>query len=208
MAIKRSKVEKESPSLPVKLATLLVKGFSFQAVRDQYDAAFKGVKNEVAQFLETTDTFSVDMGKGFKCEQGTVIYESRNNYKFDNDKILALVESGKISIATLVNIARFNATDLQKAIGEKEFTGLAVNTPTEFLVFKASAEFKSEIEETFAAVLPPKEDAPEPVEVVAEAPKKPKAKVADDDAEVVKESLKRVLAAKKSAPSLDDILKK
>lgn len=174
MAIKRAK-ETVRDSIPTKLAEILLQAFSFQAIRDKYDEAFKGVKTDVTSYLEhNTDGFTVELSKGFTCDQGTVIYQSRSNYRFDTDKILALVEDGKLSLATLVNIANFNPEKLRTAIGETEFVGLATNHPTEYLTLRANSEFKASVEENFASVLP----AVTVEEVVEERPAKKKATAA------------------------------
>ena len=171
MAIRKGAKESKA-SLPTQLENLLLEGFSLQAARDIYDDVFKATKGQITHYLEhNEDGFSCDMGKGFHCEQGTVIFQSRSNYSFDKDKILELVESGKLSLATVINLASFNAEKLKTAIGATEFENLATNKPTEYLTMKANAEFKASVEEKFADVLP----HPEAVAEEFSAKEKPKA---------------------------------
>jgi hypothetical protein len=154
MAIKR-KENQGTSALPEKLEGLLLKGFSFQAIRDNYEDAFKAVKSEVVQYLEKNDDgFDADLGKGFKCDQGTVIYQARANWNFDKDKIIELVKTGKMTIETLVNLASFNAEKLKTAIGEPTFNAIATNAPTESLTFRGSSEFKAECAEKFSGLVP------------------------------------------------------
>ena len=160
MAIKR-KTDVGTNALPKKLEGLLLKGFSFQAIRDNYEDAFKAVKGDVVSYLNSNpDGFDADLGKGFKCDQGTVIYQARANWNFDKDKIIELVKSGKITMETLVNLASFNAEKLKTAIGEPTFNSLATNAPTESLTFRGSSEFKAECAEKFSSLMPEAPVAP------------------------------------------------
>lgn len=176
MAIKGKKTEPEKSTLPARLDEMLLKGFSYQAICDQYETAFKSVKEDVKVYLESNDDgFDVDMGKGFKSDYGTVCMSERSNYSYDKDKLLELVENGTITVATLIELASFPAEKLKTALGEKNFNSLAVNKPTQTLTFKANSEFKESVQEKFKDVLP--KDEEEVVEVKKEVKKVEKAEV-------------------------------
>lgn len=174
MAVKRAKDVKPEASIPTALQAMLTKAFSFQAIRDSYDAVFKTAKGEVVEYLETTDEMSVEMGKGFRCAEGMVTMKQTTTWKFDNDKILALIESGHVSIATIVSMASFKEKDLRAALGDREFSTLASSNVTESLALTGSSDFKASVAEKFATYLPAE---PAAKEESAPAVKKPKAKV-------------------------------
>lgn len=150
MAINRGPKQK-TETIPATLENLLMQGFTFQAVREKYGDAFDEIKVKVTNYLEhNTDGFEVDMGKGFKCEQGTVIYAARNTWEMNKDKLVTLVRDGKVTIETLINLASFNAEKLKAAIGDADFEKIATNKQTEYLTFKANPEFKESVSEKFS----------------------------------------------------------
>lgn len=204
MAINRNKKPDDKPQLPEKLEELLIQGFSLQAARDMFGDAFKDVGKSVTDYFEhNTDGFSVDVGKGVKCEQGSVIYQSRNNFKFDVDEIVKLIAAKKVTLETVLNCASFSAEKMKTAIGS-DFDRIATNTPTEFITFKATSEFKKSAQDKFSEFLPELKSE----EVVEVKPVKP-AKAEKSDAQRAKEiaaKVKKPVAVKSAEDDLADIL--
>lgn len=206
MAIRRSK-EKETINLPAKLESMLEKGFTEQFMASKFEELFKATKSDVKAYLEKNeDGFEVDLGKGFKCEQGTVIVTSRGNVQIDRDKLVELVESGKLSVGQLVAcISTFKNEDLEKSLSTSVFDSIATRSNTESLTFRASAEYKAQMEE--------KMGLPTSTPIKLEEDLKPEAKP-----EAAKPAPKAALAAAKAAAAkakaktktaesdLDDIL--
>lgn len=205
MAIKRTKEASGGSMLPERLESLLYQGFSFQAVSKKYEEIFKSVKGKVVNYLENNDDgFECEMSKGFKCDQGTVIYKIRSNYNYDADKILAMIEDGTLSLATVINMAKFDAKAMKSALGEKKFNDVATNNPTESLTLSGSAEWKATCDEKFSdlSALVPSAD---PVDVEAELGEDASDSLAKAKAA---KSKKKTKGKKKSADDeLDSILK-
>jgi len=192
--------KKDSNSVPQKLDEILIRAFTDQALSSKYEDLFKADKGEIIAYLEKNDDgFEIDMGKGFKCDQGSVIYTSRANWKFDTDKILELVESGHVTLATILNACNFSAEKLKTAIGESKFSGLASQTSTEYLTLRASSEFKTKVEEQFN---PSEASAPAAPKV---APK-PKAEPKTDSKSKLAAAKLAVEKAKSKSKSADDDL--
>jgi len=166
----RKKEEQASLAIPKKLDDMLLQGFSFQAITAKYKDAFDEVKDKVKTYLETNDDdFNVDMGKGFKCAQGTVIFQERSNYAYDKDKLIALIEAKQVTLATILELANFPAEKLQVALGEKNFKSLSTLSTTQSLTIKATTEFKASVDEKFASVLPEEAKPTRPVKVDVKA---------------------------------------
>lgn len=222
MAIRRTK-EKESTNLPDRLAKLLEKGFTEQFMSSKFEELFKETKKDVVGYLESNeDGFDADLGKGFKCEQGTVIYTSRTNVSVDKDKLVQLVEEGKLSVGQLIAcISTFKNEDLEKSLSTPVFNEVAKKSSSESLTFRGSAEFKAEMEEKLGApVVPKAEPVPEKIVVkvdtkqVKEAAKENAAAKAKAAAEKSKDALASAKAAaarakaktKSAEDDLDEIL--
>jgi hypothetical protein len=210
MAIKLKKQD-DKTRLPAKLDKLLLQGFSFQAIAAKYEDAFKSTKGEIEDYLESNDDGFDLTEKTFKCDQGSVTYVERTSYDYDRDAIIEMVNSGKVTLETLIGLASFPAEKLKVALGETNFKAVSTEKTSTYLTLKANADFKEECDRKFADILP-KEEAKEvkEVEVKKEAapepkPKaKPKAKT-EDLSEAKKKALEaRKLASKTS--SVDDDL--
>lgn len=206
MAINRGK--KEASGVPEKLANMLLPAFTHQALAKKYDDIFSDEKKDIVAYLEKNDDgFEIEMSKGFQCDQGQVIYQSRSNWKFDTDKILALVESGHVTLATLVNACSFNAEKLKTAIGEKEFGSLATQSSTEYLTMKANAEFKAKVDEQFGSVTAEvKAEKPAKVETKVEAKVEAKPAKSDSLAKAKAAAAKAKSKSKSADQDLEDIL--
>ena len=216
MAIKLKK-EQEKNSLPAKLSSLLLQGFSFQQISAKYEEAFKSTKEEIEGYLESNDDGFDLTEKTFKCDQGSVTYVERTSYDYDKDAIIEMVNSGKVTLETLIGLASFPAEKLKVALGETNFKAVATEKSSTYLTLKASAEFKEECDRKFADILPKKESEPsEPeVEVKKKAPtkevksptKEVKAKEEKVDLAIKKAKEARELAKSKTkASSVEDDL--
>jgi len=193
MAVRKK--DESAQAIPKKLDDLLLRGFSFQAIAAKYKDAFDETKDVVKSYLESNDDdFNVDMGKGFKCAQGTVIFQERSNYAYDKDKIIALIESKQVTLATILELANFPAEKLQVALGEKNFKSLATLSTTQSLTFRATTEFKASVEEKFASVLPEEEGVgpAKPIDV--------KAEMATDKAKDIASAARKATKTKAPAP--------
>lgn len=205
MAINRGNKDK-AKTIPDQLSDILLRAFTDQALSQRYEVMFKDDKKEILDYAEhNKDGFEMDKGVGFKCEQGAVIFTERANWKYDVDKIIELVDSGHVTIATILNACNFSAEKLKTAIGEKQFGELASNEPTEYLTLKANSEFKGKVEEQFAAVLPKVKVEVSKVEVILEKPKA-KAKKTDSLSKAKAAAAKAKTKIKSADADLADIL--
>lgn len=210
MAINREK-EKSGTGLPSRLADMLLRGFTFQALRDQYDSAFTDTKGEVKGYLEKNDDdFNVDMGKGFKCDQGSVCYKSTTRYDIDKDKLTELVKSGKVTIETIMSIANFGADNLKKALGEAAFSTLATPKTSESLAFTATPDFKASVADKFGGMTDPEPvDVKKELKAIPEEAKPEKKESAKDSVARIKAASKgKAKATKEADDELDAILGK
>lgn len=158
MAIKIKKADQDKPSLPAKLDKLLVQAFSFQQISSKYEDAFKETKKEVEIYLDKNDDGFDLEEKTFKCDQGSVTYAERTSYDYDKDAIIELVNSGKVTLETLIGLATFSAEKLKVALGDTNFKKVSTEKTTNYLTLKASSDFKEECDRKFEAILPKKED--------------------------------------------------
>ena len=121
----------------------------------------------------------------------------RKNYDVDADELLAAISDGKVTVESLMAIAKFSATDLQK-IGLGHCT--TEGKPTEFLELRASSEFKAKVDEIFEDV----ESAPAPAAKPKKAAKKKTEK--ESSVEKAKKALAKVKGKKSAQSDLDSIL--
>jgi hypothetical protein len=169
MAIKK---KNEGTNLPEKLREHLSEAFTLQALKDGYESAYKGKSAEVKKYLNGNDDgFDVSYGKGagFTCDEGQIIISLGKVYKTDVDKIIELVEGGKITLTSLLGAVTYNQTKLATVLGT-QYSAVVEATEKEdiTLTLKGDKAFKEKVQaEAFGS------EAPEPK---AEKPKKPKAK--------------------------------
>lgn len=201
MAIKLKKQD-DKTRLPVKLDKLLLQGFSFQAIAAKYEDAFKSTKGEIEDYLESNDDGFDLVEKTFKCDQGSVTYVERTSYDYNKDAIIELVNSGKVTLETLIGLATFPAEKLKVALGETNFKSVSTEKTSTYLTLKANADFKEECDRKFADILPKEEVKEEPK---VEAAPEPKAKAKPDLSEAKKKALEAKKLASK-ASSVDDDL--
>jgi len=206
MALKK---KEDQESLPQKLQTILKDAFSLQGLRDGYKKLYDKKSGDLKDyFLENDDGFDITTGAGagFKCDQGSIKITQGKEYETDADKIIELVESGKITLTSLLGAVTYRQTDLKTVLGshyEKIVTssektdakGRAKLTVT----LTANSEFKAKVAESMGEV----EVKPKAVKPVKEKPvekPKPKKKVSSIAAQAKAASLKT------ADSDLDDIL--
>jgi hypothetical protein len=204
MAIKLKK-EQEKNSLPAKLSSLLLQGFSFQQISAKYEEAFKATKDEVEGYLESNDDGFDLVEKTFKCDQGSVTYVERTSYDYDKDAIIEMVNSGKVTLETLIGLASFPAEKLKVALGETNFKAVSTEKTSTYLTLKASAEFKEECDRKFTDILPKKES--ESSEPEAEVKKKAPTKEVKSPTKEVKAKEEKVDLAIKKAKEARELAK-
>lgn len=149
MAIKRKTEAAQAPSLPAEFLDRTRKAFTLQAIAGKYEEAFKGEKEWIVGFLESTDEISVTQGEGIKTPDGLVNFKSRDNWKIDTLAIADMIAKGELNIATILEISSINAKKLQDVLGKARFEKVAVNAPSEHLALTATPDFKASIEREF-----------------------------------------------------------
>ncbi len=207
MAIKLKKQD-DKTRLPAKLDKLLLQGFSFQAIASKYEEAFKSTKGEIEDYLDSNDDGFDLTEKTFKCDQGSVTYVERTSYDWDKDAIIEMVNSGKVTLETLIGLASFPAEKLKVALGETNFKAVSTEKTSTYLTLKANADFKEECDRKFSDILPKEVEAVKEVEVAPE-PKPTKAKSKAEPKADLSEAKKKALEARKLASktsSVDDDL--
>jgi len=212
MAIKGKK-DKAAPELPAELDDLCLRGFTFQQLCDAYEEKFKTVKGKVETYLKTTDDFEVTEGEGFKTPYGSIIYMGRSTNKYDNDAIIELIKSKKVSLEQVLScVTGYKADELEKTLSSAVFETVCTKTETKSLTFRASSEFKEKVRSELDAESPTIAPIVEALDEVKPASAKPaKKESAADKAKAAKAALASKAAkkgAKKSATDdLDAILK-
>ena len=186
MGIKRSKDSSiEKKSLPGKLAAFCKQAFTSDAMAKFFEAKAKAGKDGIKSYLENNDDgFEIDLtvAKSFDCDEGKITYATRKRYDYDADKLIKLVESGAINIATLINcISTLKDANLKTAIGSSIFDTVATEGYTEFLQLKASPEFKKKIEDIVGSERPKAEQAEKKTEKKKEEKKEEKKTLSLDD---------------------------
>jgi len=195
MAIKRNKKSDSGPSIPEALDNLLLGGFTATCLEKKYKEAGKEFRTEIVQYLDKNeDGFEIEISKSFKTEYGSVNMKSRKTYDVDSEAILEALKAGVVTAESLLAIAKFSATDLEKiGLGHCATEG----EPTEFLELRASSDFKAKVDESFEAGPSPSKPKPAPKKA---APKKEKALSST-------EKLKKARSKSKSVSAdLDSIL--
>lgn len=206
MAIKREKqTKKDSTVLPERLDVYVREGMTASCLEKYFKEEGSAHRKNILDYLESNiDGFDADMSKAIKTEYGNVTMKSRKTYEIDKDKILALIEEGAITIATLVNLSNFNAIELEKVVGERKFNDLAKEKTTEYLELRPNAEFKAEVQATIEST---EEERPTVTATfVEEKPAKKSAKKPMADESNVEASLARLKKLKEKSKSVDEDL--
>lgn len=149
MAIKK---KDESKSLPARLCEILKAAFTLQVIKDFYEAEYKARSKDIkAYFDKNEDGFDVSYGKGagFTCEQGSVSISLGKTYNTDVDKIIDLVDTGKITLTSLLGAVTFRQTDLQTVLGSHYAKCVEATDKDEVTItLKGSKEFKERVQST------------------------------------------------------------
>lgn len=153
MAIKK-KSEKKEVGLPQALDKIFEKAFTASILEKKFKEEASEGRAEAYSFLdEKREGFDVDkilVSSSFTTRFGRVTIANRASNEIDRDKLIELVESGKVTVATLLNIATFGADKLKTALGEKDFAQVAkVSEGRQSLALYPSSEFRSVVEGAF-----------------------------------------------------------
>ena len=214
MAIKRSKSKKEDVSLPQKLDELLLNGFTCSVLEKKFKEDGKEFREGVVGYLETNDDgFEIEVSKSFATPYGKANLKTRANFDVDKDKLIELVNSGAVTIETLIHLGSFAGKKLQDA-GLSD--AVSEGDATEFLELRASSEFKDRVDREWASTSLPMDEA---VELDLETEIKPKKKAApkkapakkaaapkDDSKAKAKAAAARIKAKQKSKVDVEDDL--
>jgi len=150
MAIKRKKEEK-TLQIPEVLDDMLLAGFTSSCLEKHYKEMGSGARKGIKEYLETnTDGFEISLSESWKCDYGSVNLKIRKSYDIDTDGIIEKVNEGKVTIETLLAVAKFSAADLAK-LGLGDLCTEKPD-PTEFIELRANAEFKEKVESRFNKV--------------------------------------------------------
>lgn len=176
MAILKNK-KSEGPTIPTLLAKLVAQAARLQTISKLYGDGFDSVKERIVAYLnDNTDGFVCEMSKGFKTDSATVIYQSRENWKVDADAVAKMIQSGELSLHTVLNIAKIDATKLRDCIGKDKFNAIATSSTTEYLAIKTLPDVKAKVEATvnldieIELPLPPKAPVAAKADPAAPAP--------------------------------------
>jgi len=201
MAIKRGPKSSAKQAVPTELLQMAESAFTAQQMSDCFKGVFDAEKKEIFAFLETTDEVTLDASnKTLDVGCGAITFSTRQDYTIDKSAINSILDSGHINIHTLLEIAKFSASDLKTVLGARFSEVATAKEPTEILTLKANADFKAKVaeqfEQQFSSDLPlPKKKVPAAKAVAPEVPVKQKAK-SKKVAMSVSESLDAIKAAK------------
>jgi hypothetical protein len=155
VAIKKKTEPTAVPKLPAKIDDLLQKAFTEQFLCNKYEEMFKETKSDVLTEIESSTDIEITQGEGFKTPYGSIILSERTNYKYDKDKLAALVDSGALTVDQLLQcVSTFKAEDLQKTLSTAVFETVVTPSTTETFTFKATSDFKSKCEADFSGYAP------------------------------------------------------
>lgn len=179
MALKRK--EKKTVSLPNGFNDLLQKGFTSSVLAKHFKEESDDCRKEIKDYInDNSDGFDMEItddSKSFSCDYGKVTYVTRSTDVVDKDELIALVNSGDISIATIISVASISANKLSEGLPDSLKERVIVqDTPKEYVQLKPSDSFVEIINETFDVV-----------DKGSEKPKKPKVKKVKE--EVVEEEV-------------------
>jgi hypothetical protein len=210
MPVKPKKQSKaDERELPKKLDGTLEAAFTCSVLEKKLKDDGKVLRDQIKTYLkDNEDGFDITQNESFKTEYGSVRLEEYNSkVEIDKDKLIELVEAGKITIETLIHQASFKA-ELKQAVGEKVYDDLTTIIKGEKLVLKANSEFKSKIATSFDGLTDQVTPLPEtPVPKVNPKVKPTTAKNSRDKIAALKKNKKKKKKKKKSTDDdLDSIL--
>lgn len=185
--------------LPEELNELLKKGFTEQQLKSHYEDMFKETKEIALKLVEASSEVTLEVGTALKSKFGSINIVETNRPSIDKDKLIELVESGKVSIVDVLQcVSTFKNDDLEKAISTKLFSEIATDNVGKSFTWKISPEFKRECEEIMGEG---------PLVIVEKAKPIVAKAVVKPVVEKPKTAKEKVQAASAKLKSLDDILK-
>lgn len=198
MAIKAKSAKSDVTQLPAEIEDLVKKGFTEQQMSSYYEDQFKATKTEALDLIKKSEDITIEVGTALKTDYGSINLVERETKVIDKDKLIALVDAGKISIVEVLScVSTFKNEDLEKALGTSTFKTLATVNVGQSFTWKISPDYKSECESVISGAAP----TPKPARSAPAAP------VAVEK-EIKKASAKSSAAsAKARLKSVDDILK-
>jgi len=181
-----------------KLNELADQGFEFSTLEKHFKSLASTIRSEVMGYYESNDDGFELTAKTVTCDNGKLTLTERAGYQYDLDAIQELIDSGSVTLTTILQCVTFRAKDLQTALGSS-FAEVATETPTQSLSFKPSSDFKEDVLLRAECVGKLREESPEPV--VA----KPKEKIAKKKVEPSKpkSSTKKKKVTSKKTKSAD-----
>lgn len=193
MAIKRGPKQTNVTQVPLELAELAESAFFAQQMKDCFGSLFDEDKAKIFKFLEHTDEVTLDSNNKTLDvpECGSITFATRRKTTIDKDKLVEMVESGRINIHTLVEIATFSADKLKTVLGSEAKKVVTEEEPTEYLTLKATPDFKAKVQSEFDSTFH-RETKSEPKPPKKAPKKEPKAKPKSSP----KDSLAAIKAAK------------
>lgn len=198
MAIKAKSAKSDVTQLPAEIEDLVKKGFTEQQMSSYYEDQFKATKTEALDLIKKSEDITIEVGTALKTEYGSINLVERETKVIDKDKLISLVDAGKISIVEVLScVSTFKNEDLEKALGTSTFKTLATVNVGQSFTWKISPDYKAECESVISGAAP----TPKPTRSAPAAP------VAVEK-EIKKASAKSSAAsAKARLKSVDDILK-
>jgi hypothetical protein len=202
MAIK-IKATEHKESYPARLVAIARKAFETSTVSKMFDELAKAARGEIKSYLEDNDDGFDLTSKTLKFDEGSITWTERGTTKFNKDQIMELIESGAISLVSVLEASNFADAKMKVALGSHYDSCVESRSVTEIITVKPTAEFKEQIHAGFGN----KADAPKAEKPAKKKSFKRKSKeekafsepaISDDDIEA---SLAKVnKAAKKSKP--------
>lgn len=151
MAIKKKTVSTAN-ELPENIDQLSLKAFTEQYLKTRYEECFKETKVELFAAIESSD-LELTIGESFKTKYGTILISETKRKKVDNDKLIDLINKGKISIEqVLACVSTFKNEELEKTLSTPIFEKVSTFEITQSTVMKSNAEFKAQCETQFNAI--------------------------------------------------------
>jgi hypothetical protein len=201
MAIKVGKTS--GPQVPEKLEKICDRGYLFATLEKSFKAKASGCRKEYEDFLEHNEDGFDLTEKTLKTTNGSVTLTERTSYEWDVDGIQDLIDSGHVTLTTILQCCSFRAKDLQTALGSN-FESVQTQKSSRSYSFKPNSEFKADAELKAEAI--ERLGCNKPFEKIANK-KDLKESIATAKAAAKKSPKKKAAKKTKSADSdLDDII--
>ena len=143
---KRENLVPEEIKRPVKMA------FEAQARKNYFEEQFGEAKKLINDFYNEVP-FEVSDSKSLQTEYGKITAQTRSNYSVDKDKLMELINDGKINAMTVLNlVSTFKVEGLISVLGTASAEIITENPQTHF-AFTATPSFKAEVASEMAVLL-------------------------------------------------------